>query len=65
MAARKKKTLKELILELLKSPMSVDDLIKAVKSKRPRTRVRVIKTLVTRLKKDNVVKDMNGKLQAS
>ncbi len=53
MAARQRKTLKELLLELLKTPKTIDELIKAVKSKRPRTRVRVIKALVSRFFKES------------
>jgi len=64
MAARRRKTLKELLLELLKTPKTVDELIKAVKSKRPRTRVRVIKALVSRLMREGSVKKTGDKLQA-
>jgi hypothetical protein len=64
MAARKRKTLKELLLELLKTPKTVDELVKAVKSKRPRTRVRVIKALVSRLLREGSIKKVGDKLQA-
>ena len=64
MAARRRKTLKELLLELLKTPKTVDELVKAVKSKRPRTRVRVIKALVSRLLREGSVKKVGDKLQA-
>jgi hypothetical protein len=64
MAARKRRTLKELLLELLKTPKTVDEVIKAVKSKRPRTRVRVIKALVSRLLREGSVKKVGDKLQA-
>ncbi|MCG2867893.1 MAG: hypothetical protein RXO65_01065 [Candidatus Nanopusillus acidilobi] len=64
MAARKRKTLKELLLELLKTPKTVDEVIKAVKSKRPRTRVRVIKALISRLLREGSVKKVGDKLQA-
>ncbi|AMD29963.1 MAG: hypothetical protein RXN31_01185 [Candidatus Nanopusillus acidilobi] len=64
MAARRRKTLKELLLELLKTPKTVDEVIKAVKSKRPRTRVRVIKALVSRLLREGSVKKVGDKLQA-
>ena len=64
MAARKRKTLKELLLELLKTPKTVDEVIKAVKSKRPRTRVRVIKALVSRLLREGSIKKVGDKLQA-
>jgi len=64
MAARRRKTLKELLLELLKAPKTVDEVIKAVKSKRPRTRVRVIKALVSRLLREGSIKKMGDKLQA-
>jgi hypothetical protein len=64
MAARRRKTLKELLLELLKTPKTVDELIKAVKSKRPRTRVRVIKALVSRLLREGSIKKVGDKLQA-
>jgi predicted transcriptional regulator len=64
MAARRRKTLKELLLELLKTPKTVDEVIKAVKSKRPRTRVRVIKALVSRLMREGSVKKVGDKLQA-
>ncbi|MFP3131808.1 MAG: hypothetical protein RXQ77_00490 [Candidatus Nanopusillus sp.] len=64
MAARRRKTLKELLLELLKAPKTVDEVIKAVKSKRPRTRVRVIKALVSRLLREGSIKKVGDKLQA-
>jgi len=64
MAARKRRTLKELLLELLKTPKTVDEVIKAVKSKRPRTRVRVIKALVSRLLREGSIKKVGDKLQA-
>jgi predicted transcriptional regulator len=64
MAARQRKTLKELLLELLKTPKTIDELIKAVKSKRPRTRVRVIKALVSRLLREGSIKKVGDKLQA-
>jgi len=64
MAARRRKTLKELLLELLKTPKTVDEVIKAVKSKRPRTRVRVIKALVSRLLREGSLKKVGDKLQA-
>jgi hypothetical protein len=64
MAARRRKTLKELLLELLKTPKTVDELVKAVKSKRPRTRVRVIKALVSRLLREGSVRKVGDKLQA-
>ncbi|MCG2868774.1 MAG: hypothetical protein L7H07_01755 [Candidatus Nanopusillus sp.] len=64
MAARRRKTLKELLLELLKTPKTVDEVIKAVKSKRPRTRVRVIKALISRLLREGSVKKVGDKLQA-
>jgi len=64
MAARQRKTLKELLLELLKSPKTLDEVIKAVKSKRPRTRVRVIKALVSRLLREGSLKKVGDKLQA-
>jgi|GEM_PF-1487981 len=64
MAARRRKTLKELLLELLKAPKTIDEVIKAVKSKRPRTRVRVIKALVSRLLREGSIKKVGDKLQA-
>jgi len=64
MAVRRRKTLKELLLELLKTPKTIDEVIKAVKSKRPRTRVRVIKALVSRLLREGSVKKVGDKLQA-
>jgi len=64
MAVRRRKTLKELLLELLKTPKTVDELVKAVKSKRPRTRVRVIKALVSRLLREGSIKKVGDKLQA-
>jgi len=64
MAARRRKTLKELLLELLKAPKTIDEIIKAVKSKRPRTRVRVIKALVSRLLREGSIKKVGDKLQA-
>jgi predicted transcriptional regulator len=64
MAVRKRKTLKELLLELLKTPKTLDEVIKAVKSKRPRTRVRVIKALVSRLSRKGSIKKVGDKLQA-
>jgi len=64
MAVRRRKTLKELLLELLKTPKTIDEVIKAVKSKRPRTRVRVIKALVSRLLREGSIKKMGDKLQA-
>jgi len=64
MAVRKRKTLKELLLELLKTPKTLDEVIKAVKSKRPRTRVRVIKALISRLLKEGSIKKVGDKLQA-
>jgi len=64
MAVRRRKTLKELLLELLKTPKTVDEVIKAVKSKRPRTRVRVIKALISRLLREGSVKKVGDKLQA-
>lgn len=58
------KSLKETILEVLASGgKTLDELVKAVKTKKPRTRLRVIKALVTRLKKEGVIKEMGGKLQ--
>ncbi|BFI73198.1 hypothetical protein YN1_1850 [Nanoarchaeota archaeon] len=63
MAARRGKTLKEILLELLKNPMTIEELVKAVKSKRPRTRVRVIKALVSRLVKEGSLKKMGDKIQ--
>jgi len=64
MAVRRRKTLKELLLELLKTPKTLDEVIKAVKSKRPRTRVRVIKALVSRLLREGSLKKVGDKLQA-
>jgi predicted transcriptional regulator len=64
MAVRRRKTLKELLLELLKTPKTIDEVIKAVKSKRPRTRVRVIKALVSRLLREGSLKKVGDKLQA-
>lgn len=64
MAVRRRRTLKELLLELLKTPKTVDELVKAVKSKRPRTRVRVIKALVSRLLREGSIKKVGDKLQA-
>ena len=64
MAARQRKTLKELLLELLKTPKTIDEVIKSVKSKRPRTRVRVIKALVSRLLREGSIKKVGDKLQA-
>jgi|BEDMetMinimDraft_1075159.scaffolds.fasta_scaffold46820_1 predicted transcriptional regulator len=64
MAVRRRKTLKELLLELLKTPKTIDEVIKAVKSKRPRTRVRVIKALVSRLLREGSIKKVGDKLQA-
>lgn len=61
MARKKGKTLKQVVLEVLTSPMSLDELVKKVKSKRPRTRVRVIKALLSRLVKEGSVKFSNGK----
>ncbi|MGC9079664.1 MAG: hypothetical protein ACP5G1_02935 [Nanopusillaceae archaeon] len=64
MARRQRKLLKDVILELLKSPKTVDELVKSVKSKRPRTRVRVIKALLTRLVKEGAVRKVGDKFQA-
>jgi predicted transcriptional regulator len=64
MAVRRRKTLKELLLELLKTPKTIDEVIKSVKSKRPRTRVRVIKALVSRLLREGSIKKVGDKLQA-
>ena len=60
--ARRGKSLKEVILEALSTPMSLEDLVQYVKSKKPRTRPRVIKALVTRLKKEGVINEKGGKL---
>ena len=57
------KSLKETILELLSTPKTLDELVKAVKSKKPRTKIRVIKALVSRLKKEGAIKESMGKLQ--
>ncbi|MGC9133113.1 MAG: hypothetical protein ACP5GJ_01765 [Nanopusillaceae archaeon] len=63
MAARRGKTLKEVLLELLSTPMTIDELVKAVKSKRPRTRVRVVKALVSRLVKEGSLKRSGDRIQ--
>ena len=63
MAARRGKTLKEILLELLKNQMTIEELVKAVKSKRPRTKVRVIKALVSRLIKEGSLKKAGDKVQ--
>ena len=63
--ARKGKTLKEVILELLQKPMTLEDLLAAVKKKKPKARPRVVKALVTRLKKEGVIKESAGKLSAA
>ncbi len=62
--AKRGKTLKETILELLVNPMTLEDLLAAVKRKKPRTRPRVIKALVTRLKKEGYIEVKGGKLKA-
>jgi len=60
---RKGKTLKEVILEVLKQPRDMDELIKLVKMKKPRTKNRVIKAMVTRLKKEKLITTRGGKIQ--
>ena len=60
---RKGKTLKEVILEVLSQPRTVDEVVKLVKTKKPRTKKRVIKAMVTRLKKEKVILSRGGKLQ--
>jgi len=57
------KTLKETILEVLSTPKALEELVKAVKSKKPKTKVRVIKALVSKLKKEGKIKEVGGKLQ--
>ena len=61
--ARKGKTLKEVILEALKEPKTLEELIKYVKTKKPRTKTRVIKALITRLKKEKLISSKGEKLQ--
>jgi len=60
--ARKGKSLKDVILEALSTPKSLEELVQFVKSKKPRTRPRVIKALVTRLKKEGVIVEKGEKL---
>ncbi len=60
--ARRGKTLKEVILEVLSEPRTLEETIKLVKSKKPRTKPRVIKALITRLKKEGLIKEKGGKL---
>ncbi len=64
MAKRRGKTLKETILEILSEPKTLEEVIKAVKNKKPRTKVRVIKALISRLKKSGEIVEQGGKLKA-
>jgi len=64
MAKRRGKTLKETILEILAQPKTLEEVIKAVKNKKPRTKVRVIKALISRLKKSGKIAEEGGKLRA-
>ncbi|MEM0379332.1 MAG: hypothetical protein QXR54_00295 [Nanopusillaceae archaeon] len=64
MAKRRGKTLKETILELLSTPKTLEELIKQIKNKKPRTKIRVIKALVSRLKKLGKIAEKDGKLKA-
>jgi hypothetical protein len=65
MAKRRGKTLKETILEVLSTPKTLDEVIKAIKNKKPRTKVRVIKALISRLKKSGEIVEKDGKLKAA
>jgi len=58
---RKGKTLKEVILEVASSPKTLDELIAEVKRRKPRTRPRVIKALVTKLVKAKELKKSGDK----
>ncbi|MEM0325340.1 MAG: hypothetical protein QXW35_05540 [Candidatus Aenigmatarchaeota archaeon] len=64
MAKKRGKTLKETILELLSAPKTLEELIKQIKNKKPRTKIRVIKALVSRLKKLGKIAEKDGKLKA-
>ncbi|RIB35197.1 MAG: hypothetical protein BXU00_02605 [Candidatus Nanoclepta minutus] len=64
MARKRGKTLKETILEILSQPRTLEEVIKAVKNKKPRTKVRVIKALLSKLKKAGKIAEEGGKLKA-
>lgn len=56
MARKRGSTLKETILEITSSPKTVEEIVKMVKNKKPKTRVRVIKAMLTRLVKEGSLK---------
>lgn len=60
MARRKGMTLKETILEVLSSPKTVEEIVKAVKNKKPKAKMRTIKAMLTRLTKEGVIKYSNS-----
>jgi hypothetical protein len=60
--ARKGKTLKEVILEVLSTPRTVDEAVKLVKQKKPRATRRVIKALISRLKTAGLVTEKGDKV---
>jgi len=64
MARKRGKSLKETLLEILKAPKTLEEVVKAVKNKKPRTKVRVIKALISRLKKSGEIVEEGGKLKA-
>ncbi|MEM1684261.1 MAG: hypothetical protein QW038_01845 [Nanopusillaceae archaeon] len=64
MAKKRGKTLKEVILELLSTPRTLEELIKQIKNKKPRTKIRVIKALISRLKRLGKITEKDGKLKA-
>jgi len=64
MARRRGKSLKETLLEILAQPKTLEEVIKAIKNKKPRTKVRVIKALISRLKKSGEIREEGGKLRA-
>jgi len=64
MPRRKGKTLKQVILEVLEAgPKTLDELVAEVKRKKPRTKPRVIKALITKMKKAGELKETpDGKI---
>lgn len=56
MARRKGMTMKEAILQILSSPKTVEEIVKAVKNKKPKSKVRTIKAMLTRMVKEGLIK---------
>ncbi len=60
---RRGKTLKEVILECAAEPKTREEIVQCVKRRKPRTKPRVIKALITKmLKKGELKETSDGKI---